>query len=68
MFWLAWQLLGVVIVLAVLFVAGSIAAELWDRIKERNYQAALGAILLFLLVGIPAGVSFAWLLFHFHLR
>lgn len=68
MFWLAWQLLGVVIVLAVLFVVGSIAAELWDRIKERNYQALLGTILLFLLVGLPVGLFFFWLLFRVHPR
>ena len=62
MFWLAWQLLGVLIVVLVIVVVGSLVAELWDRIKERDYQAALGTLLFFLLVGMPVGVFFAWLL------
>jgi hypothetical protein len=62
MFWLAWQLLGVLIVVVVLFVVLSIG---WDLLRyvvspsERESMPGFGRAL-----GIAGALLFFWLLWH----
>jgi hypothetical protein len=63
MFWLAWQLAGVLIVVAVIGVIGWLG---WNIVTWIKMRPGSGAVLLRQIVGILGAILVFWLLRHGH--